>query len=226
MPRSARKAPGGMVFHVLNRGVGRRKIFYKDRDYAAFEKVLEATLELVPMRLLAYYLMPNHWHLLLWPREDGQLAAFMQRLTVTHVRRWQEHYHEGGYGHLYQGRFKSFPVQEDGHFLTVARYVERNALRAAKVERAEDWRWSSLWRREKGSAQERGVLSEWPITRPRDWVERVNRPQTDKELEAIRLSVSRGRPFGSDDWQKRTARELGLEASYRERGRPKKELKR
>jgi putative transposase len=211
-----------MVFHVLNRGVGRRKIFYKDRDYAAFERVLESTLERVPMRLLAYCLMPNHWHLLLWPREDGQLAAFMQRLTVTHVRRWQEHYHEGGSGHLYQGRFKSFPVQEDGHFLTVARYAERNALRAGRVEKTEDWKWSSLWRREKGSAQERGILSEWPVARPRDWVERVNRPQTEEELEAIRLSVSRGRPFGSEPWQHRTARALGLESCYRERGRPKK----
>lgn len=212
-----------MVFHVLNRGVGRRKIFYKERDYAAFERILESTLEAVPLRLLSYCLMPNHWHLLLWPGEDGQLARFIQRLTITHVRRWQEHYHEAGWGHLYQGRFKSFPVQTDGHFLTVARYVERNALRAGRVERAEDWRWCSLWRRERGSAQERRILCEWPVARPSGWLERVNQPQSDAELESLRTSVSRGRPFGSEAWQQRTARELGLEGSYRQRGRPKKE---
>jgi putative transposase len=208
---------------VLNRGVGRRKIFYKDRDYAAFEAVLESTLEVVPLRLLSYCLMPNHWHLLLWPGRDGELARFMQRLTITHVRRWQEHHHESGWGHLYQGRFKSFPVQEDGQFLTVARYVERNALRAKRVEKAYDWRWCSLWRRQSGSPQEKRILSEWPVARRPDWLQWVNRPQTDAELESLRTAISRGRPFGSDDWQRRTARELGLEGAYRSPGRPRKE---
>jgi putative transposase len=211
-----------MVFHVLNRGVGRRKIFYKERDYAAFERILESTLEIVPLRLLSYCLMPNHWHLLLWPGKDGELARFMQRLTITHVRRWQEHYHESGWGHLYQGRFKSFPVQEDGHFLTVARYVERNALRANRVEKAEQWQWSSLWRRQSGSPEERRILSEWPVARPSDWLARVNRPQTQAELDALHTSISRGQPFGSEEWQQRIARQLGLESSFRPRGRPRK----
>ena len=138
---------------------------------------MESTLTAVPVRLLSYCLMPNHWHLVLWPRDDGDLGRFMQRLTVTHTRRWQEHYHEVGYGHLYQGRFKSFPVQHqrgDLHFLRVCRYVEANARRAKLVERAEAWRWGSLWRRQSGSRQERAMLSEWPINRPRGWVERVN----------------------------------------------------
>jgi putative transposase len=90
--------------------------------------------------------MPNHWHLLLWPERDGELAAFMQRLTITHVRRWQEHRGYAGLGHVYQGRYKSFPVESDEHFWVVARYIERNALRASLVLRAEEWRWSSLWR--------------------------------------------------------------------------------
>ena len=222
MPRIARAAPGGVVFHVLNRGVGRRKIFHKREDYAAFERVLEETLLATPVRLLCYCLMPNHWHLILWPSEEGQLGRFMQRLTVTHVRRWQEHYHQNGWGHLYQGRFKSFPVQEDGHFLTVARYVERNPLRANLVKRAEAWRWSSLWRREKGSPQERGILSEWPVPRPGDWIQWVNLPQTDAELLRLRDSVTRGQPFGSEAWQERTAREMNLQPTYRRRGRPKK----
>ena len=121
-------APGGMVFHVLNRGVARMQLFEKAADYQAFEQVLRDTLDQSPMRICAYAVMPNHWHLLLWPECDGELAAFMQRLTITHVRRWQEHRGYAGLGHVYQGRYKSFPVESDEHFWVVARYVERNAL--------------------------------------------------------------------------------------------------
>ena len=136
-----------MVFHALNRGVGRRKIFSTDRDYLAFEETVEETLELYPMRILGYCWLPNHWHFVLWPEEDGQLSAFLGRLTNTHTQRWQRAKQKVGYGHLYQGRFKSFPVETDEHFYTVMRYVERNALRANLCETAEAWRWGSLWRR-------------------------------------------------------------------------------
>ena len=210
------------MFHCLNRGNDRRELFADAGDYAAFERVMHAAIETVPMRILAYCLMPNHWHLLLWPRCDGQLAAFMQRLQVTHVRRWHQHRHSTGRGHVYQGAFKSFPVEEDRHFLVVARYVERNALRARLVDRAEDWQWSSLWRRDRGTARERGLLSEWPVTRPSDWVDWLNQPQTTAETDAIRESVNKGRPYGSDSWQHRTAQELGLQSTFRKQGRPRK----
>lgn len=100
MPRAARIAPAGVIFHVINRGVGRRGIFEKDEDYAAFERVMAYALAAEPVALLAYCLMPNHWHLLLRPGEEGQLGRFMQRLTMTHTRRWQEHYHQVGLGDL------------------------------------------------------------------------------------------------------------------------------
>jgi len=222
MPRSARKAPGEMVFHVINRGVGRRKLFLKEQDYAAFEGILEEVLELVPTRLLAYCLMPNHWHLVLWPRRDGELARFMQRMTITHASRWQRHYDEAGYGHVYQGRFKSFPVQRDEHFLSVCRYVERNPLRSGLVRRAENWRWSSLWRRERVTDEQKRLLSDWPVRRPADWLPLVNRPQTDAELAELRESIARGRPFGSPQWRRATVGKLGLESSIRPRGRPRK----
>ena len=211
------------MFHCLNRGSDRHELFFDDADYAAFERVLESALEAVPVRLLAYCLMPNHWHLLLWPRKDGELGRFMQRLTTTHVRRWHTHRHTEGRGHIYQGVYKSFPVQDDSHFLQVARYVERNALRANLVERAEAWRWSSLWRRQRGSPQERGILSEWPVARRADWLEWVNRPQSQKELTALRESLRRGRPFGEPAWQAETAARLGLQGTFRPPGRPKKE---
>jgi putative transposase len=225
MPRTARKAPGGIIFHVINRGVGRRGIFEKDEDFAAFERVMVHALKADPVDLLTYCLMPNHWHLLLRPQHDEQLGKFMQRLTMTHTRRWQEHFHQVGVGHLYQGRFKSFPVQENGHFLTVARYIERNALRAGLVERAECWRWSSLWRRTVPCADPLVTalkLAPWPMDSPPDWLAWVNEPQTARELAAVRLSLDKGKPFGDETWQASMTAQLGLESSHRQTGRPKK----
>jgi putative transposase len=158
-----------MVFHVLNRAVGRRMLFAKDGDFLAFERVMEETLRTRRMRLCAYCLMPNHWHLVVWPEQDGDLPAFMQQMTNTHVKRWKEHRHEIGYGHLYQGRYKCFPVETEDYFYQVVRYVERNALRANLVERAEAWRWSSLRRAEREDPAF-PILSAWPLPRPADWL--------------------------------------------------------
>jgi putative transposase len=135
---------------------GRQRLFDKPADYAAFEEVLEETLVKQPMRICSYCVMPNHWHLLLWPEFDGDLAPFMHRLT--HVTRWQKHRRRVGEGHVCQGRFKSIPVEADDYFYPVARYVERNALRANLVNRAEAWQWSSLWRRKQGTADQRRLL--------------------------------------------------------------------
>lgn len=222
MPRRPRIATGGLVYHVLNRRVGRLPLFDKDADYLAFERILAETIARTGIRLSAYCVMPNHWHLLLWPRNDNQLSEAMRWLTVTHSQRWHAAHGTAGTGALYQGRFKSFPVQTDAHFLTVARYVERNALRANLVRRAENWRWGSLWRQSNEDAKARALLSEWPVNRPRHWVNRVNRPDTAHELEVVRRSVQRGRPFGSESWQARIAKRLSLESTLRPRGRPRK----
>ena len=132
MGRPLRIAEPGLVYHALNRGNGRRTLFFKDEDYRAFERVLHEAHARTPVRLLAYCLMPNHWHFVLWPERPRELSRFLGWLTLTHAQRWHAHYHNAGSGHLYQGRFKSFPIQEDDHLLTVCRYVERNALRAGK----------------------------------------------------------------------------------------------
>jgi len=254
MPRVARVAPGGIVFHALNRANAGLDLFDSPGDFAAFEAVLAETLDAFPrVRLLAYCLMPNHWHLVLWPRSDGELGRFVQRLTVTHVRRRHERRHTTGRGHLYQGTYKSFPVQHDEHLLVLCRYVERNPLRAGLVRRAQDWRWCSLWLRETLRAANAGAaagrararasgkrkrgdaaaapsaaapatprLDAWPVDEPRDWLARVNAPQTAAEEQAMLESIRRGRPFGSAAWQKRTAVRLGLQSAFRPRGRPPK----
>lgn len=211
-----------MVFHVLNRGVGRQQLFGKPDDYEAFESIIVETLEKCPMRICGYCLMPNHWHFVLWPEQDGDLAAFMQRLTVTHVTRWQKHRGVVGEGHVYQGRFKSFPVETDDHFYQLLRYVERNAQRAGLCQRVEEWRWGSAWRRIHGTAEQRRLLSDWPLPRSRQWIEHVNRPQSEAEVDAIRRCVARGQPLGSASWSETTARALSLESTLRPRGRPRK----
>mgnify|MGYP001589291891 CR=1 FL=1 len=222
MPRHPRAAPGGYVYHCLNRAVARLPLFQKDGDYDAFERVLLEALQQHPIRLLAYCIMPNHSHFVLWPERDSQLTELLRWLTHTHTQRWHAHYHTSGTGHLYQGRFKSFPIQQDDHLYTVLRYVERNPLRANLVAKAEQWRWSSLHQRlSKGPI--RPFLHPWPVPLPRDWLQRVQRPETAAEVEAVRRAVHKGQPFGSETWQEATAKTLGLEFTFRQRGRPKKE---
>lgn len=221
MPSRPRLAAGAVAYHVLNRRVGRLTLFDQPSDYAAFEKILAEAAAATPVRIAAYCPMPTHWHLLLWPRRDGELSEVLRWITVTHTQRWHAHHQTAGTGPVYQGRFKSFPVQTDEHFLTVARYVERNALRAKLVRRAEEWQWGSLWRRTRGEPKATAWLSAWPVEPPRDWVGRVNRPQTAAELDALRTCVQRGRPFGEERWVQRLCRRWGLESTLRVPGRPK-----
>jgi putative transposase len=211
-----------VVYHVLNRGVARSTLFKKAGDYEAFERVLGLALDRCPLRLLAFCLMPTHWHLVLWPTEDGQLTAFARWLTHTHTMRWHAHYRTAGTGHLYQGRFKAFPLQDDTHFLTVCRYVERNPVRAGVVARAEQWPWSSLRWSPQADPPVPSWLSEWPVPRPDQWVELVNEPLTAGELAALRRSTRRGTPYGSEAWQTAIARRLHLESTLRPLGRPRR----
>lgn len=222
MGRPLRVDVGDHVYHILNRANARGRLFAKKGDYALFESVLAEAKERVDMRIMAYCIMPNHWHLVLYPRADGDLTEFMAWLTLTHTQRWHAYHGTAGSGHLYQGRYKSFLCEDDAHFLTVARYVERNPKRAELVMKAEDWQWSSAWRRQHGSSEQKKLLDEWPVPMPRNYLAFLNEPQTAAELESIRTAIQRGNPFGSMDWVERAIREFGLEATVRPKGRPKK----
>jgi len=219
MPRNERLIEAGVVYHVLNRGNGRMQLFHKREDFDAFEGVLGEALERYPVDLLTYCLMGNHWHLVVRPRRDEALSELMRWVGVTHVRRHHEHYHTRGGGHLYQGRFKSFPVQEDAHFLRLCRYVEANPLRAGLVKRAEEWPWSGLRAREKSGKP--FTLATWPVDRPRGWLATVNEAMREAELRHLRTSVNRGRPWGELDWVQMIVKRLSLESTLRNPGRPR-----
>ena len=219
MPRTARASRGGTCFHVLNRGNSLAEVFHSPEDYDSFVKLMGEANARLPMRVTGYCLMPSHFHLLLWPRKDGDLSRWMQWLMTSHVRRYHRIYRSSG--HVWQGRFKSFPIQADDHYRTVLRYVERNPLRAKLVTKSQAWKWSSLSPRP--AASRIGLLSDGPLLKPTDWTAIVNRPESEAELESLRRSVIRGTPYGDSKWQKRTASRLGLDSTMRPRGRPVKE---
>jgi putative transposase len=188
-----------------------------DQDFLA---LVEESLNFVPMRILAYCLMPNHWHLVLYPRADSVLAKFMQRITLTHTQRYHAQTRTAGYGHIYQGRYKSLPVETDQHFLTLVRYVERNAKRAGLVKRAEDWPWSSVYARLYGN--EKQFLSTWPVAAPKNYVPWLNQLQPKEEVEIIRQVIKRSRPYGSEPWVSKAVAQFGLENTLRNPWRPQK----
>jgi putative transposase len=203
MPRTARASVGGICYHAINRGNRRAEVFHNLADYQSFIELMERACARLPMRVVGYCLMPNHFHLVLWPHEDGDLSRWMQWLLTCHVRRY--HRINGTDGRVWQGRFKAFPIEQDEHLLRVLRYVERNPLRANLVARAEQWPWSSL-RRHHAAPGEDDV----PIRIPQDWETIVNRPETEAELKALRRSVNRQSPFGKAAWREDMANRLGL----------------
>ncbi|MDR3638267.1 MAG: transposase [Isosphaeraceae bacterium] len=223
MSRPLRNADGGLIYHALNRSNARLAFFNQNGDYEAFLGVLTEAVDRHGTRLLAYCVMPDHFHLVLWPEADGELSQFTRWLTMTHTQRWHAARRSAGAGRLYEGRFKSFPVQNDGHFLTVCCYVERNALRAGLVRQAESWRWGSLAQRMDRSAVG-PALSPWPVRRPSGWLQRVNAALGTIEEDALRRCVIRGQPYGTPQWQAETASRLGLELTLRPRRRPKKKI--
>lgn len=218
MPRPPRYTFAGECYHVLNRANRQAEVFHEPADYFAFIELMDKAQRRVDVPLFAFCLMPNHVHLVVRPNGDGDIARWMQWLFTTHAR----HYHgkNGTTGHVWQGRYKHFPVQGDRHLLALIRYVERNAMRAKLVNRAEAWRWGSLhWRTRDQSVLR---LSDPPAPLPSAWTEFVNQPQTAAELAAIRTSVNRQRPFGDDDWVSRTAEANELQQSLTNVGRPRR----
>ncbi|MBT8102975.1 MAG: transposase [Gammaproteobacteria bacterium] len=218
MPRTARAMVGGICYHVINRGNARATVYHEPRDYDAFLTLMTLACERIPMRILAYCLMPNHFHLVLWSYCDGDISRWMHWLLTAHTKR--HHRIRRSSGRVWQGRFKAFPIQQDRHLLTVMRYVERNSLRAGLVQSATDWEWSSL--SPSRVARVGPPLTESPVTKPNDWPDFVGKPHSQQEIDALRRCSAKNAPYGSDTWTRSTAKKLGLLSSLRRPGRPKR----
>jgi putative transposase len=221
MPRRNRPLPDNAIFHVFNRGNCGMYLFSKPGDFASFIKALEQARQRFPdVRILGYCLLEAQWHLVLWPRHGRELSRFMGWLSSTHVRRWREHRDNVGHGHLYQGRFKSFLVQQNGDFLSLMRFIEGSPRSNGMVYVAQDWPWSSL-NRAAGADGLTVAVTPWPIERPANWLKLVDQPMDEPTLARLRTSMDRGRPFGDENWTSRTVARLGLEATVRDPWRPR-----
>ena len=218
MPRIPRGLFDGLVYHVLNRGNGKQRVFHSDKDYEAFVSLMKEAKERYSLKLLAYCLMPNHFHIVLMPTQSEDLSRWMQWLMTSHVRRY--HRYHGTSGHVWQGRLKSFIIQDDIHLLMVLRYVEGNPVRAGLVKLANDWHWSTHG--EVAGTRSKLLVDEVSLELPDDWCSYVDESLTEKELEKFHQSVNRQSPYGDSEWQKQISRKLGLESSMRPRGRPRK----
>jgi putative transposase len=214
MPRIARALTDNACYHIINRGNCRQEVFHKNGDYQSFIELLQHARNKFPVKLHAWCLMPNHFHLLVQPDQADQLNKLMQWLMTSHVRRYHQHYHTSG--HVWQGRYKSFIVQDNDHLITVIRYIEANPVRAGLVETATQWSWSSHGSRGINAGDSR--FDTLPIPLPLDWTTYVDAPLTDAEIEKLRNSVNRQTPFGSEDWKDELCVRMGLESTVRTRG--------
>ena len=215
MPRIPRGQQGGYAYHVINRGNGRTTVFHKPQDYEAFLSLLSEAKARHGVKIFGFCLMPNHFHVVLEPAHQTALSQFMQWLLTSHVRRYHQHY--GGSGHVWQGRFKSFPVQRDEHLITVLRYVLQNPVRAGLSSTPREWLWSSLRRPQ--------VVDPWPVGDERQWLDQLDEPIRAEQLVSVRECLNRQRPYGRTEWQVKMASMFGLGSTLRPRGRPRNEKK-
>ena len=222
MPRLARVDIGGEIYHVINRANGRLQIFNEDNDYQLFEKFLLDTKELTDMRILAYSIMPNHWHLVLHPKNDGDLGVFMHRLTNAHTRQVHVNTKTIGSGHLYQGRYKSFLVENDKYLLMLVKYVERNPVRAKLVRACENWQWGSAWRRINGTKEQKKLLAPSPTPLPHGYLKWINSTDDKDDLFSIRHSVNKGVPYGKERWVEKMVATHDIETTLRAPCRPRR----
>jgi putative transposase len=222
MPRSARVDIGNEIYHVINRANGRLQIFEKDEDYRLFEKLLSETKELFDMRILAYCLMPNHFHLVLYPKNDGDLGLFMHRLSNSHTRKVHALTNTNGSGHLYQGRYKSFLIDKENYLLAVIKYVERNSVRAKLSNSCEDWQWGSAYRRIYGTIQQKKLIDEESFQLPDNYLKWINSTENLEILNSIRVSVKKDIPYGREKWVDNMVLKYHLESTLKSQGRPRK----
>lgn len=221
MTRKPRIDVGQEIYHVLNRSVAKQHIFKTPEDYKLFEDVLTETVEITETKLLAYCVMSNHWHIVLQTRNDGDLSTFMKRLSAVHTQRYRSITKTIGQGPVYQGRYKSFIVDQDNHLLSLLSYVERNPLAANLVKNPLDYRYSSLYRRYKGTSKEKEILANWPMEEPEDYLSIIKKPLSNTETEKLERSLQKEVPFGDEAYVLHNAKKFKISNILRGKGRPR-----
>ncbi|MCA9355787.1 transposase [Candidatus Kaiserbacteria bacterium] len=221
MARTPRLDIGENYYHIINRANARLQIFNSKEDYELFEEVLQDAWDIYQSNILAYCVMPNHFHIVIKTKQDGEMSQLMKWFTQTHASRWHAKNKTHGSGSLYQGRYKSFIIQDDLHLLTVLRYVERNPLTAKLVTNPLDWKYSSVYRRYNGKEEQKKLLSPWVIEEPSDYLDLLTQPMSPKEIEKLEGSEQKSTPYGDEEYVLDTVERYGLLASTRNSGRPK-----
>ncbi len=218
MPRIARGLGDGIIYHILNRGNGKQTIFHNDNDYRVFIKIMKEAKKKYPIKIFSYCLMPNHFHFVLMPIQAEALSKFMQWLMTSYVRRYHSFYQTSG--HIWQGRFKSFSIQEDVYLFNVLRYIESNPVRVGLVKSAREWPWSSHL--ELINKKNFFLIDDLPLKLPCDWAQFVDNPIVEKETTELLGCIKRCSPYGAPEWKSKISKELGLESTLRPIGRPRK----
>lgn len=199
MPRQARIVAPGVPHHVTQRGNRRQRTFFRDGDYRAYLQIAAEAFREAAVEVWAYCLMPNHVHLIATPRDPEGLA---QAVGATHLRYTRMvNRREGWTGYLWQGRFTSFPMDES-HFITCARYVGLNPVRAGLTASATAWPWSSV-QAHLGRRGDRLLTPEPLAERLGDRMAEFFETDVQEEvLRRFRNASSSGRPLGAAEWIK------------------------
>jgi putative transposase len=214
MPRHGRCLLDGAFYHILNRGNAKQQVFFDKQDYLHFLESVSLALKKHPVDVLAYCLMPNHFHFVVRAKQADNLSKWVHLLMTRHIQNHKKKYESTG--HIWQGRYKDFIIQDEYHLLIVLRYVEANALRAGLVNSSVKWKWSSQFERDREANY---LLNNNIVELPENWQEFVDAPLSEEEAVKLMRSLERQAPFGRDEWIERTAKEHGLEHRIRPRGR-------
>jgi len=197
MARIARAVAPGIPHHVTQRGNRRQQTFFNDEDFQSYLELMSEWCMKFQVEVWAYCLMPNHIHLIVIPERRDSLNLAIGEAHRRYTRRIN--FREGWRGHLWQGRFSSF-IMEERYLLACTRYVELNPVRAGLVKKPEDWRWSSAGPHMKGKDD--------ILVKTKPLLEMVNKPWEnfltfdvqEPEIELFRKHERTGRPLGVDSF--------------------------
>jgi putative transposase len=171
----------------MNRANARLEINFEEKDYLLFLKTLKEAQQIFEIDILAFCIMINHFHLIIYTKFDGEMGRFMKWLTLTYTQRWHKKHQTIGYGHLFQGRYKSVLIAGDMHLETAIRYVERNPLTANLVSDLLDWRYSSLYQTYRLEDEKYQIELEGKhFKRTKEYLVDLIKPLTNKELEKLK----------------------------------------